>query len=242
MQEKWETSSYFGHSSLPSDVSKDKEWIAQSAETQKKHIEYWKEINPKNKKQLVQFITRACVFNTFNYIAEPFSTKELRCAYEMYMDQNVVHSKTKLGFFILGQFNAISEKIKKAQFPKHIKTFKDLTKTTFGPELYNALSRFAREIDQYEKYNENWQDYIPLEIALQKRVLKPTNIEVYSHQSWQYQKGQYETQIYRSFREQDQAWKFIGLITRETKHKMDVKWTNSPWHKEIQLEQKLLGN
>ena len=241
MQEKWETSCWqSGNNYLPNEISNDKEWIARNVKIQKEHIKYWKEINPKNKKQLVQFITRACTFYTYNYVVEPFSTKELRCAYEMYMDQNIVPSKTKLGFFILGQFNSLSEKIKKAEFPKHIKTFKDLTKINFGPELYYALSAFAREISQYEKYNDNWHDYIPLEIALQKRALKPTNIETYSYQSWNYKEQKDDLRVHRSFQEQAQPWKFIGLIKRETKHVLDNRWINSPWHKEVRLEQKLL--
>lgn len=241
MQPKWKTSCYeSGNNYLPNDVLKDKDWLARNVKIQKEHIEYWKEINPKNKRQLVQFITRSCVFNTYNYIVEPFSTKELRCAYEMYMDQNIVQSKTKLGFFILGQFNSIAEKIKECQFPKHIKTFKDLTKTHFGPELYYALSAFAREINQYGKYNDNWNDYIPLEIALQKRALKPTKIKTHSYRSWNWKEQKDDLTVQRTFREQDQPWKFISLIKRETKHVRDTCWINSPWHKEVRLEQKLL--
>lgn len=242
LKEKWEMSSW--HSNyryFPSEVSENKEWLASQTRIQEQHIKYWKKINPKNKKQLIQFITRSCPFYTFNYIVEPFSTKELRCAYEMYMDQKSIPSKTRLGFFILGQFNCISEIIKEAKFPKDIKTFKDLTKTKFGPELYIALSAFAQKIDQYQKYNNNWHDYIPLEIALQKRSSIPINIETYSYQSWNYKEQKDELKVSRSFCEQEQPWKFIGLITRKTKHVRDTRWTKSPWYKEIQLEQKLLG-
>ena len=243
MQEKWEMSCWeTGHRYLPDRPSKDEEWIAHQVKLYKEHINFWKAINPKNKRQLVQFITRACTFSTYNYLIEPFSTNELRCAYEMYMDQKIIPSKTRLGFFVLGQFNSLSKIIKKANFPKHIESFYDLTRTNFGPEIYNALSKFAREIDQYEKYNRNWQDYIPLELALQKRSLIPTNVKIYSYKTWNYKEQKNELRTHRSFYEQNQPWKFIGLISRETKHVRDNSWTNSPWYKEIRLEQKLLGN
>ena len=251
MQEKWEMSCWQGGgNSLPTiedlhdakaepDIEK---WKTIRANTQKEFVKYWKNINPKNKRQLVQFSSRACTFYTYNYVLEPFSTKELRQAYEMYMDQNIIHSKTKLGFFILGQFNSLPKIIEKAMFPKHIQSFNDLTKLNFGPELFSALTNFANAIDQYQKYNANWQDYIPLEIVLQKRSLVPANIKTETYRSWNYKKVQYENSIYYSYHEQEQPWNFIGLVKRETKHRMDVKWTNSPWHKEIHLEQKLLGN
>jgi len=242
MQGKWEMSCWqSGHNSLH-EAPPDEEWVENESDQQKTFIKYWKKINPKNKKQLIQFVSRACTFYTFNYIVEPFSTKELRRVYEMYMNQRVIHSKTKLGLFVLGQFNSLSKIIKEAKLPKHIKSFDDLTKLNFGPELYNALTNFANSLNEYQKYNANWQDYIPLEIALQKRSLIPSDIQSTTHRSWDYRTQTHEEHTYYSFREQDQSWNFIGLIKRETKHKMDIKWKSSPWYKEIQLEQKLLGN
>ena len=117
MEPKWKTSCYeSGNNYLPNDFLKDKDWLARNVKIQKEHVEYWKEINPKNKRQLVQFITRSCVFYTYNYIVEPFSTKELRCAYEMYMDQNIVRSKTKLGFLFLDNLILFLKKLKNANF------------------------------------------------------------------------------------------------------------------------------